>query len=157
MTEQWRAIAGYEGLYEVSDQGNVRSLHWNPPRILRAGTTAAGYKLVCLAKAGRSTSYNVHQLVLETFVGPRPEGSECCHGAGGPADNRLANLRWDTSSANNFDQVLHGTHAGVNKTHCPRGHEYTPDNTYVYKNRRDCKRCIRIRGAEYRKRKAARS
>ncbi|MBF6254453.1 HNH endonuclease [Nocardia farcinica] len=153
--EQWRPIAGYEDLYEVSNQGRVRSLYWPTPRVLKPGVTSAGYLLVALHKDGRQTSFHVHRLVLETFAGPPPVGTECCHGPGGPTDNRLTNLRWDTSTENNLDQVRDGTHAGAQKTRCPRGHEYSPDNTYVYKNRRDCKRCIRIRGAEYRTRKAA--
>lgn len=155
MIEEWRPVVGYQGLYEVSDEGRVKSHYWSPPKILKAGTVKAGYKLVALAQGGVSTSFNVHRLVLEAFVGPSPAGTECCHGPGGPADNRLSNLRWDTPTENHFDQVRQGTHGGIRKTHCPRGHRYSIENTYTYKNRRNCKRCVQIRGAEYRKRKAA--
>lgn len=51
----------------------------------------------------------VHHLVLEAFVGPRLPGMEGCHGCRGVSDNSLANLRWDTKSANQADRVLHGT------------------------------------------------
>ena len=50
----------------------------------------------------------VHRLILETFVGPCPDGMECCHYNGDPTDNRLENLRWDTRSNNRLDAVRHG-------------------------------------------------
>lgn len=49
-------------------------------------------------------------MVLEAFVGPCPNGMECCHNDGNPANNVLANLRWDTPKANNADKRAHGTH-----------------------------------------------
>ena len=52
---------------------------------------------------GKERRVAVHRLVLLAFVGPCPEGMECCHGPGGPADNRLTNLRWDTRGANRLD------------------------------------------------------
>lgn len=51
----------------------------------------------------------VSRLILETFVGPCPEGMECCHNNGNPEDNRLENLRWDTRSNNHLDKIKHGT------------------------------------------------
>jgi hypothetical protein len=51
----------------------------------------------------------VHHLVLETFVGPRPNGMECCHCDGDASNNHLSNLRWDTKASNESDKVLHGT------------------------------------------------
>lgn len=58
---------------------------------------------------GRARNFFVHRLVLEAFVGPCPEGMECCHGDGNPANNSLSNLRWDTGSANQADRRKHGT------------------------------------------------
>ena len=63
----------------------------------------------------------IHRLVLEAFVGPCPEGMETCHNNGVRTDNRLENLRWDTSSANNDDIVKHGRHWLASRSHCPRG------------------------------------
>ena len=158
--EKWLPIAGYEGLYEISDLGRVRSL----PRTVPYGGSRAGvsrrhpggilttfgklYPVVKLAKDGRKVCFNVHQLVLEAFVGPRPGGMVCCHGPGGDRDNRLSNLRWDTVTENNRDVVRHGNHFNKNKTHCPSGHEYTPENTYSPPSRpgqRYCRACQRTK------------
>ena len=86
----------------------------------------------------------VHRLVLEAFVGPRPEGMVARHLNGDPGDNRLENLAWGTQSENNYDKVRHGTHHNANKTHCPSGHEYRGDNIKWYKGFRFCRACHRI-------------
>lgn len=119
MTEEWRAVPGFAG-YEVSDLGRVRS--WHGPRAIGGGSTTRaeplmmkpathrnGRKHVMLARGGRRITGLIHRLVLEAFVGPCPEGMECCHGNGVPADNRLENLRWDTKAANEADKRRHGT------------------------------------------------
>jgi hypothetical protein len=105
MKEQWKPIPGYEGQYEVSDQGRVKSFRRNSEgRLLRPGRMQAGHVSVSL---GRCNSHCVHKLVLLAFVGPAPEGCECLHANGDPADNRLVNLRWGTRSENNVDAVIH--------------------------------------------------
>lgn len=68
-----------------------------------------GHVKVGLSKGNKKYFRKVHRLVLEAFVGPRPEGMECCHYNGDPADNRLENLRWDTSKGNTSDSIRHGT------------------------------------------------
>jgi hypothetical protein len=161
--EHWRPISGYEGLYEVSDQGRVRSLcrirarsngRELPvrERILKPNAQRSGHLGVVLYNNGRFV-VSVHVLVLKAFVGPCPHGMECCHSNGDPADNQLENLRWDTRSANNRDLVLHGNHKQANKTHCIRGHEFTSRNTYPRGNGRECRACMRIRKRQYRQQK----
>ena len=118
--EQWKPIPGFEG-YEVSDRGRVRSYltraggSWHvgakPRRILRPGKKPYGYPYVNLSRDGISHVLNVHQLVMEAFVGPRPDDMEVCHINGNPEDNRLENLRYDTHSANMQDAGLHGSYA----------------------------------------------
>jgi uncharacterized protein YwbE len=105
MTEVWKAVPGYEGQYEVSDQGRVRSFRRNSQgHILKPGRMPAGHLSVAL---GRGNSQCVHKLVLLAFVGAAPERHECLHINGVPNDNRLPNLRWGTRSENNVDAVLH--------------------------------------------------
>lgn len=124
MHEDWKQVVGYEGLYEVSDRGRVRSVGrtrlqrnkhggenevWYPGRVLRPGVLATGYKNVGLSNCRRVVHPYIHHLVLEAFVGPRPEGMECCHNNGDNGDNRLVNLRWDTPKNNHADKRRHGT------------------------------------------------
>lgn len=123
--ERWKPVLGFEGAYEVSDFGRVRScdrqavyvriVDGQPQKatrlrrgtLLRPGTVKSGHQLVSL---GRGASRLVHRLVLDAFVGPKPPGHEGCHGDGNPANNRLDNLRWGTRSDNVQDAVRHGTH-----------------------------------------------
>jgi len=121
--ENWKAVPGFEGLYEVSDLGRVRSL-WcaaarqNCPRktplMLKQGTTA--YARVDLCKDRVRTPTQVHILVLTTFVCPRPAGMEGAHCDGNSRNNRLTNLAWKTHVDNEADKKLHGT-APVGERH----------------------------------------
>lgn len=153
--ETWLPVVGYEGTYEVSDLGRVRSLdrdvvdkngvtkHWRG-KVLSPGLHNGydGHLLVVLSIRNRRKTRLVHQLVLEAFVGPRPDGLVSCHGVGGPRDNRPSNLRWDTIPNNNLDTVRDGNHAGRNKTRCKSDHEFTDSNTYVTPDgRRQCRTC----------------
>lgn len=107
MKEIWKAIPGYEGQYEVSDLGRVKSYRrYKEGRILRPGRMPQGHLSVAL---GRRNSQCVHKLVLLAFVGPAPLNHECLHANGIPSDNRLENLRWGTRTENILDAVKHGT------------------------------------------------
>jgi len=79
---------------------------------LKPGHNKGGYAYVGLYRDGVRYARRIHRLVLETFIGPCPEGMEACHNNGIRTDNRVNNLRWDTSSANHLDAVRHGTHPG---------------------------------------------
>lgn len=110
---QWKAIPGYEGFYEVSDQGQVRSVerttshgHRRKQKVLSAGLDGGGYPKVDLSKDNTQTTRLIHQLVLEAFVGPS-NGLHCCHNNGRRADNRLVNLRYGTISDNAVDRNEH--------------------------------------------------
>lgn len=158
MTERWLPISGYEGVYEVSDLGRINSLprRGRPARVLKPFANASGHLLVDLCVDGKRWTRQVHLLVLEMFVGPTPEGMECRHLNGNPADNRLVNLKYGTRSENLHDSVLHGTHNSSRATHCPQDHPYAEDNTYVnprLPGSRTCRECMRLANKAYRDRK----
>jgi NUMOD4 motif/HNH endonuclease len=149
--ERWLPIPGWSGYYEVSDQGRVRSVsraitrsdgivQYRRSQIITLQLQPTGYLKVQLHKHSQWT-VPVHKLVLMAFVSPKPDGMECRHHDGNPANNRLDNLSWDTQSINTYDQVRHGTHPQASKTHCPQGHEYTDANTYRCRDRRICRIC----------------
>jgi hypothetical protein len=165
--ERWLPVVGFEGLYEVSDLGRVRSLP-HPRRVRGGGTamhcgrllkpypqTKEGHLIVVLSSCNVQERHYVHRLALEAFVGPCPPGLECRHFPDrDPANNRLDNLSWGTKTENAQDQQVHGTNRNTNKTHCPLRHEYTPENTYLYLNKktgvtsRICRECQRTRNRE---------
>ena len=108
--EQWRPVAGYEGIYEVSDHGRVRSLDRTVPhghtgtrraagRVLRPVIDSGGYPFVHLGRRPQRR-VRIHVLVLETFVGPRPVGLKGLHGDDIKTNSHLSNLRWGTQSEN---------------------------------------------------------
>jgi hypothetical protein len=153
-TERWRPIPCYEGFYEVSDRGLIRSVE----RFVRSGhghqrrvsarilkqAQDRGYMLVALCRDGHQKTKRVHHAVLETFVGPRPDGMEGCHNDGDASNNRLVNLRWDTSSANTFDAIRHGTHLKTRRVWCNYGHELIESNIYrppSQPTKRLCRQC----------------
>lgn len=167
-SEEWRPVVGFEGYYEVSDQGRVRSITRRVPsgrgrtriaagRIL-SPTTGDPYRKVTFKVGGQQTGRNVHRLVALAFLGPCPDGMEVCHINGDHKDNRLSNLRYDTHSANQRDTVAYGGHALAKRTHCNNGHEFTPENTGWRTDQpgaRWCRACDRDRAKRKKARKRA--
>ena len=146
--ERWRPVPAYAGYYEVSQLGRVRSLPRNDRRgrrvvggMRKPHIAASGYPCVTLHRDGSSQTHYVHSLVLEAFVGPRPPGAEACHGEGGPSDNRVDNLRWDTHRENVLDIVRHGHHQLANQVKCKRGHDLTEPNLVPSKSARGSRAC----------------
>jgi hypothetical protein len=123
MIENWKAVVGFEGLYEVSDLGRVRSLdriltverlNWRDGtpqklsyprkgRLLKTNPNMKGYPRVTLLANGPTIV--VHQLVLNAFVGICPEGLQGLHANDIKSDNRLSNLSWGTPSQNQLDAI----------------------------------------------------
>lgn len=112
---EWRWVPGWEGRYEVSDAGEVRS--WvntrnrelDLPKIKRRTKNTAGYACVSLSRDGLSRMYNCHALVMEAFVGPRPEGQEIRHLDGNRLNSSLTNLAYGFPYENQEDRKDHGT------------------------------------------------
>lgn len=158
--ERWLPVPNYEGIYEVSSLGRIRSLDRIDSlgralygRVLKQRADRDGYLQIHAGGSPRRV-LRVHRLVLLAFVGPPPaDATEALHGDGNPSNNRLTNLRWGTSSENKIDSVLHGTHNNTAKTHCPSGHPYDEGNTYFHPitNNRACRECNRTRSAQMRK------
>jgi hypothetical protein len=134
---EWRPVVGYEGFYEVSSDGRVRSLDrviidaLGRTRRLKGqlltpvpNQKRGGYYYVSIGPVSR----RVNVLVLEAFRGPRPEGTVGCHNDGYETNNVTFNLRWDSHSANQYDIVRHGRHRNANKLTCGYGHRLVAPN-----------------------------
>lgn len=119
---EYRDIPGFPG-YRVGSDGSVWTARQKVALGGRNGTRAivgdAWRKMtpsprnkeghLCVVLSDKK-SYHVHYLVLLTFVGPRPEGMECCHSPDrNPANNALSNLRWGTRKSNAADTLEHDT------------------------------------------------
>lgn len=99
--ENWKPIADYEGLYEISDLGQVRSLYHDECRIIKQSVGSRGYKLVSLCKDGKQKTVNVHRLVAIAFV-PNPDSLPCVnHIDEDKKNNAASNLEWCSYYYNN--------------------------------------------------------
>lgn len=121
MVSRWLPVAGYEGLYAVSDKGQVRSLdrvvrtrdgrvRRCHGKLLAQSTIAKGYRTVTLSRDGLRDSFAVHRLVGEAFLGPLPPDMETRHGPGGHGDNSVDNLSYGSAAENEADKRRDGTH-----------------------------------------------
>lgn len=121
----WKDVDGYKGLYQVSDNGEVRSFYHNPPLLLKKSMTTTGYYKVELAKDGKKKSLRVHRLVASAFL-PCVEGKSLVnHIDGNPLNNNVNNLEWCTQKEN----VNHALKIGLKKLKSINAEQYSEYKT----------------------------
>ena len=128
MREIWKPVVGFEGLYEVSNRGRVKSIlrevrykfrgkifimkfEGKLLRIVKRARRYNSYVGVTLSKNGRPYQRFIHRLVLEAFNGRCPKGYECRHLDGDATNNNEENLKWGTRRENKADMIRHGRSA----------------------------------------------
>ena len=147
--EEWRDVVGYEGLYQVSDCGRIKSVtrvspqgHLLKERIRSLITDKDGYLYVNLCKDGIVKTYRVHRLVGEAYI-PNPNNMPLINHLNGiKNDNRVCNLEWTNNSGN----MLHAFRAGLK--HANSISYYGETNPHCKLSDEDCAEIKRLR-AEY--------
>jgi len=123
----WKPVVGYEGRYEVSDRGRVRSLcsRHGPrrtPRILAAAENTWGYPFVGLSACGVRKLVPIHVIVAAAFYGPRPAGMDINHLDGKKTNNRPSNLTYCSKSDNLKHAYRTGLKSNVGERHSQAKH-----------------------------------
>lgn len=152
--EEWRPVVGYERLYEVSDQGRIRSLdkQGRDGRSLKARTMKQkyrddGYMSIMLTGEKRRT-IQVHRLVAEAFI-PNPGAMPYVrHRDDDKVNNSAENLFWGTHWDNTADRQGFTEHSGRLNT-CSRGHALEAWNCYKVARGVQCRACRRAGSCEY--------
>lgn len=147
--EEWRAIAGLEGMYEVSSHGHVRSLDRTDRRGRRRrgrilSTEGDIYPKVSLPGPGGQVKRRVHILVAEAFLGPRPPGAVVRHLDDDKGNCAAGNLAYGTQAENVDDAFRNG--GRVIKSACIRGHRLEPWNVVDVGKYRACRACVASTG-----------
>lgn len=106
---EWRWVPGWEGRYEVSNDGRVRSHTARNPRDLSPNYMKNGYRAVQLWRDNKPTGAYVHRLVAAAFVAGGGDGMDVRHLDGSRDNNHASNLAWGTRQDNVNDAVAHGT------------------------------------------------
>lgn len=110
MEEIWKDIKGYEGKYQISNLGRVKSLNYNT-KILKYNSDGHGYLKVILYKNNKRKSHRVHRLVAEAFIPNLEDKNQVNHINGNKQDNRAFNLEWCTAKEN----VQHSLNTGLSE------------------------------------------
>lgn len=133
--EIWAAVPGYEGFYEASTHGRVRSVtrvieqtsRWGAPMartlqgcVLSEAGLSSGYKTLVLRRGGHARSVKLHVVIARTFLGPRPAGLHVAHRDGDKLNNALSSLRYATAKENADDKLIHGTAPLGEAVYCAR-------------------------------------
>ena len=141
---KWADPVGYEGIYSVSERGDVYS--YRLKREMRQSSHKSGHLVIGTSPIDglpKSQAY-VHRLVALAFI-PNPEELPLVrHYDDDPTNNQVENLRWGTYGDNANDAVRNGRNKFANQTHCLNGHAYSEGDHRVRANsKRLCQKCER--------------
>ena len=101
----WKDIKGYEGLYQVSDKGEIRRIYKGGRTKLLKLWQSANYYTVCLSDHCRKKTHAIHRLVAETFLEKPEYAEEVNHKDGNKLNNNVENLEWVTQRENNIHSI----------------------------------------------------
>ena len=127
MVEIWKPIKDYEGLYEVSNFGNVRSLRFDKVKLLKLNMDRCGYFRCNLYKNATYKTYSVHRLVALAFISNAKNKSQINHIDGNKQNNRVDNLEWCTNSEN----ITHAYKTGLKSVDGEKNHQHILTNDDV--------------------------
>ena len=99
--EVWRDIEGYEGMYQVSDKGRVRSMKFGKVKILKPSKDGGGYIFVYLCKNGKKKMCKIHRLVAQAFIHNTNSLPQINHKDEDKTNNKVENLEWCSAKYNN--------------------------------------------------------
>lgn len=125
MKEIWKDIKGYEGLYQASNLGRIRSFprrgtHCNSVKVLKSNKNHKGYLTLSLTKNCKRKTVSVHRIVALTFI-PNPNNlPQINHKDGNKLNNNVENLEWVT----NYDNMQHSIKLGLRKNSYKKGKEH---------------------------------
>lgn len=158
--EIWLPIFEYEGFYSISNHGRVRSetrlvmasrgkskYRSSPGRAIKTPTNKSGYEHFRMSRFGKIKDAFVHIEVANSFLGLGGDNLIVLHFDDNKTNNNVENLRWGTHSDNRQDALRNGRDWHAAKTHCPSGHPYDSENTYINPSSggRMCRICIKGR------------
>lgn len=147
MVEIWKDIKDYEGLYQISDRGNVKSLNYNKTgkeKLLKKGKDDDGYLYVVLYFHGERKHHKIHRLMCKCFLENIENKEQVNHKNGIKSDNAIENLEWCTHTENQRHawntglkkaltgekHPLYNKH-GIDHTSSKEIDRYTKDNVYI--------------------------
>lgn len=131
LAEQWKPIKGYEGRYEVSSNGRIRSLVRATPIMMKFGYYGRQkeYRFITLTKNGQQENYLLHRIVASAFVNKIKGKNHVHHKNNIPSDNRAANLQWCTPKENSWLRFpISGEHKKYNNTELPKCYGFNNGN-----------------------------
>lgn len=154
--EIWKDVVGYEGYYQVSNLGNIRSvdrviysdkLHIGTKRkldgkMLKPYVNAHGYLALTLTKNGKEKSLRVHRLVAEAFIKNPNNYDQINHIDGNKTNNKVENLEW----CNNQHNVIHAYKNGLTKHYSKRIKQYDLKGNYIQTFESIAKACEEVNG-----------